>query len=191
MDIKKQLRREYKERAGRLSRDYINETNRAISDLLCSSEPFNNAKTIFIYISMSGEIATEDMIDSALSEGKIVCAPHVLSGGNMEARSITDRSELYPLEELPHIPGPAEESPLIFPESIDLVITPCLSCDPYGNRLGRGMGCYDRYLKAIRKDAVTIAVCRDRMLAMSLPRGVNDVPVHYCLTESGMIKCIR
>jgi len=173
MEIKKELRQEYKERNGRLSREYIKETNKAITEVLLSSEQYRKAKTIFCYASVGSEVATDKIFEHALEDGKVICSPRIFPDGIMEARKLQQ----------------SEEDSLVAPKELDLIITPCISCDPYGNRLGRGMGYYDRYLKKIARSTVTIAVCRDRMLAMSLPRGKNDVPVRYCATESGMIEC--
>jgi 5-formyltetrahydrofolate cyclo-ligase len=104
----------------------------------------------------------------------------------MEARLITSARDIDSGERAFGLREPKQSCPLAMPEEIDLVIVPCLSADPYGNRLGYGGGYYDRYLKQIRGEAVTIAVCREELLAMTLPSGPNDVKAKYYATESGI-----
>lgn len=64
-----------------------------------------------------------------------------------------------------------------------LILTPALSVDQNGNRLGQGGGCYDRALVRRRLDALIVAIVYDQELAGSrLPQDAYDVRVQAVIT---------
>ena len=69
---------------------------------------------------------------------------------------------------------------------IDVVLVPGLAFDRFGNRLGRGKGCYDRFLRCLRSDTLTIGLAFDGMIHDQIPHDENDHPVKMVVTESQM-----
>ena len=70
--------------------------------------------------------------------------------------------------------------------SARLILTPALSVDHSGTRLGQGGGCYDRALARRRSDAVIVAVINDEeYTAGPLPSDDHDVRVHGVITPAG------
>ena len=66
-----------------------------------------------------------------------------------------------------------------------LILTPALSVDHAGTRLGQGGGCYDRALARRRSDAVIVAIINDEeYTAGPLPFDAHDVPVHGVITAA-------
>ena len=66
-----------------------------------------------------------------------------------------------------------------------LILTPALSVDHAGTRLGQGGGCYDRALARRRSDAVIVAIINDEeYTAGPLPFDAHDVPVHGVITPA-------
>jgi 5-formyltetrahydrofolate cyclo-ligase len=64
-----------------------------------------------------------------------------------------------------------------------LILTPALSVDHAGTRLGQGGGCYDRALERRRHDAVVVAIVNDEEYTIGpLPSDTHDVPVHGVIT---------
>lgn len=60
-------------------------------------------------------------------------------------------------------------------EEIDLVLVPGIAFDTKGNRLGRGKGFYDRFLKKLT--AYKIGVCFDFQLFDEIPTNEYDIRV--------------
>ncbi|MDE6333863.1 MAG: 5-formyltetrahydrofolate cyclo-ligase, partial [Muribaculaceae bacterium] len=70
--------------------------------------------------------------------------------------------------------------------SIELIIVPGVAYDTRGNRIGRGKGFYDRLLQDTK--AVTMGVGYSCQLCDDIEPDAFDVPVHYVITEHGIIK---
>ena len=67
-----------------------------------------------------------------------------------------------------------------------LILTPALSVDHAGTRLGQGGGCYDRALERRRPDAVVVAIVNDEeYVGGPLPCDAHDVRVGGVITPAG------
>jgi 5-formyltetrahydrofolate cyclo-ligase len=67
-----------------------------------------------------------------------------------------------------------------------VILTPALSVDHSGTRLGQGGGCYDRALERRRPDAVVVAIVNDEeYVAGPLPFDAHDVRVDAVITPAG------
>ena len=80
---------------------------------------------------------------------------------------------------------PAPESSIVAP---DLVITPLLAFDNYGNRLGRGGGYYDRALKTLRAQGkvLVVGIAFETQLFDLIPHEEHDEKLDFVLTPSGV-----
>lgn len=74
------------------------------------------------------------------------------------------------------------------PASIDLVFVPGLAFSVRGERMGRGLGYYDRFLPKATK-AVRVALTYDELLRDHIPQEKWDMPVHYIFTQTRVIDC--
>lgn len=72
---------------------------------------------------------------------------------------------------------------------VDLVLAPALAVDRSGTRIGHGGGYYDRALRRLRAGADVLVVVHPHevLLAGTLPRGPQDVPVPAVLTAEGLV----
>jgi 5-formyltetrahydrofolate cyclo-ligase len=186
MQIKKELRRELLAEYMAATAEYLEASANSIMETVLASDYYADAHTIFTYVGVDREIHTQPLIDAALADGKTVCVPKTHPDGIMDAVRIACAADLA------ETPGgllePCGETlDIMQPEKIDLVILPCLSCDPFGNRIGYGGGYYDRYLKNIKRPETKIlAVCRKRFISQHLPHSENDVLADGCFTEAGL-----
>ena len=76
----------------------------------------------------------------------------------------------------------------VSPEDIDLVIVPGIAFDRSGERIGYGMGFYDRFLKKIRKDTSSIGLAYEFQIVDDIPSEETDVKVNKIITEKRVIK---
>lgn len=177
-DEKNRLRIKKIKQIESLEENYIRESDGAIVRKLCGLSQVKNAKTVFLYYSVGREISTHGLIRQLLAEGKRVALP--VSGDNGEMK-------FYLADEISRlclgrfgIPEPPETTP-VTPGGSDVIIVPALCCDRYGNRLGHGMGYYDRYLA--ENPAFSICLCRKQLLEEKLPTEDTDVAVSLVLTD--------
>lgn len=83
-----------------------------------------------------------------------------------------------------HIEEPSGND-TVNPEEIELVIVPAVAYDRKGNRVGRGKGFYDRFLKNTK--ALKIGVGYDFQLVDEVDSEEHDVAVDIVITQSSTI----
>jgi 5-formyltetrahydrofolate cyclo-ligase len=150
--------------------------SRKISRKLFREKEFIRAKTVMFYISFNGEVNTQDMIKKARKLGKIVTVP-VCKNNRVTIRPCI----LY--NNAKFTKSPCGVSMPLLPRSIrlkdlDLVIVPGVAFDKQGNRLGRGRGCYDRFLNSMPKHIPLIGLAFDFQILPVIPAKHYDVSVH-------------
>lgn len=141
-----------------------------IKKKLFSSKVYKKAKTILFYASFDGEVDTKGMLKQALKAGKRVALPVMV-----EAKKSIIPSLVFDLHKELGI-GPygitQPRKDYLRPvdlSDIDLVVVPAVAFDKQGNRLGRGKGYYDRFLKNLPQTTPTIGLAFDFQVAEKLP----------------------
>ncbi len=152
--------------------------SQTIQTELFSLPEFKKAKTILFYVASSTEVQTLDMIKKALGKGKKILVPVC----NKKKNKITPCFLSNPDTELARgaygIPEPKCKIPLNL-ASLDLVIVPGVAFDKKGNRLGRGLGYYDRFLRDLPAELPKIGLAFDFQVLKNLQSIVEprDFPV--------------
>lgn len=144
---------------------------------------FRKAKIVMFYISKDGEVNTIPMIKGAIQKGKKVAVPLTLTNEKELAVSLISGNDKE-LEMGPWgIKQPKKSSirPINL-KKIDLVVVPALAFDHQRNRLGRGGGYYDRFLKKLPESISTIGLAFDFQILGNLPQSSHDVKVKRLLT---------
>lgn len=177
---KKQKRREIKQRISELDFPYCMEADRKILENVLGLKEFQQAKTIFCYVSTKTEVDTIPILKEILTSGKRLGVPKCTGKGIMEVYEISSLDELaagtYGILE------PDENcKKILSPEEIDFSLIPCISCDSKGKRLGHGGGYYDRYLEQSR--GVKAIVCRSRLMLENVPTEPHDVQMDLVISE--------
>jgi len=159
-----------------------------IKDNLCSLPIYKNSKIIMSYYPMKGEVDILGMMEEALSQNKRICLPVI----------DLEKNDLYPFEVKnlnDCILGPfdirqpdTEKSKKVDIKDIDIILTPAIAFDYNKNRLGRGKGFYDRFLKKINKNTIKIGLAFDFQILESLPIHTKiDQKVSILVTERFII----
>lgn len=188
LEAKRWWRKKIREAQKELTDEYMTEASEAIREQLMRMEEYRKAKTVMLYVNCGKEVVTRTLMDVANRAGKTVCLPLCYDTDQhlMDARLWNAEHKL--VAGAYGIPEPASDAPVIYPEDIDLVVLPCMSCDAECNRIGHGAGYYDRYLAKLRKDAVTIALCYDAILIDNVPTEEHDEKVNAVITEKNIFR---
>jgi 5-formyltetrahydrofolate cyclo-ligase len=150
--------------------------SKQIKKKLFRTSVFKKAKVVLFYIAFGGEVETQDMIKEARKLGKITTVPVCKK----------DRVTLMPcilnvnakLTKGPYGICEPYDKKRISLEDLDLAIVPGIAFDKYGNRLGRGKGCFDRFLKRLSKDTPSIGLAFDFQILPYLPTNAHDIKVN-------------
>jgi len=134
---------------------------------------FLKAKIVMFYISFGGEVNTKEMIKAAKNLGKIVAVP-VCRQNRIRPCILEDNAKL---KKGPYgISEPVNKKFIRF-EDLDLVVVPAVAFDKQGNRLGRGKGCYDWFIKKLSKKTITVGLAFGFQILPSLPTTPTDASI--------------
>ena len=180
---KAQLRRRMRTIAEGLSASYRTTADQAIAAHLIAMPEYQTAGTVCCFVGFGLEIDTAPILKDALRTGKTLCVPFCeAEPGIFTLRQITDLQQLTPGSY--HIPEPPADAPVISTDQVDFTVIPCVTCDHFGHRLGRGGGYYDRFLSAYRGGMVLL--CREKLIREEIPMEPLDMPIPWVLTENGL-----
>jgi len=172
---KKQIRSKILSRLKTQKEEGRNRKSKIIKDKLFRTSVFKKAKIVMFYISFDGEVNTQDMIKGAHRLGKIAAVP-VCKGYRVTLRPCVLHNKAK-LKKGPYgICEPAVKK-YIKLEDLDLVIVPGIAFDKRGNRLGRGKGYYDYFLKRLNSHTASIGLAFDFQILPSLPATTTDVKI--------------
>jgi len=156
-------------------------------DLCARLEPqLQSAHAILFYAPMPDELDVWPLLEKLLKTGKI-CALPAFDGTTRTycARRVTSL-ETDIIAGRFDVREPAPSCEIVPFNRFDLVIVPGVSFDLAGNRLGRGMGFYDRILA--ESSGVKCGVAYDFQLKESIPVETHDAKVNFIFTPG---RCVR
>ena len=171
--LKRELRTLMRQKKGQFTQQQLCELSLPIIDRI--KPMLADAKTIVAYYSLPDEVDTHSFIDELLADGKTVYLPRVVSNEDMVLCRYTGAESLkegaFSIMEPVGAQIPADEA-------IDVVLVPGMAFDGDGNRLGRGKGYYDRFLKTLANPRPQlIGVCFDFQKVDVVPTEPIDVKV--------------
>jgi 5-formyltetrahydrofolate cyclo-ligase len=192
MFTKAALRRATLPRRQALTSAEVARRSQLLSDQLCAHFPVAQWRWLHVFLPLArrNEPDTWPFIHRVWAERLPVrlAAPIVQSDGiSLRHYKLTPATPL--LASRWGISEPvADATTEVAPAQLDAVLVPLLACDQQGQRVGYGGGFYDRFLAECRPGTrfIGLNILDDEpvpALADVLP---TDVPLHACLTPSGV-----
>ena len=170
--LKAELRKNIRERKRQFTSKMLGELSLMLINKLLENDKIKEANTILMYYSMPDEVNTHQVVDTLVALGKKVLLPVVINGEKLEIREYKDKNDLK--EGIAyHIMEPVGEKYNDY-KNIDVAVVPGMSFDDNGNRLGRGKGYYDRFLKQIPQ-AYKIGICFNFQKVKAVPTEKTDI----------------
>ena len=162
-------------------KDILNkkELSTIIVNKLMNLDIYKKAKVIALYNSLKDEVDTSYLITESLKE-KIILLPKIFDD-NMEYIKINNNTKYNKS----HF-GVLEPVGSIYQDKIDLIIVPGVAFDKKFNRLGFGMGYYDKYLK--KHNVYKIGLCFNEQMVDILPHNELDIPMDMIITPNKIYK---
>lgn len=169
--------------------------SQAVTSKVLQNEAFRQAQRVSIYLSTSDELDTTEIICEMFRLEKMVFVPSY-QGTKMKMVRLRDIGEY---EKLPltkwNIKQPdfkeSREDAMTNGQGIDLFIVPGVAFTRSGNRMGHGMGYYDKYLtqhaeKYPHKKINIMALALNEQIVDTdeLPMDDHDVRLQFVVTEN-------
>ncbi len=169
-----------------LSHEEITLKSSLITERILSLEEYRRANVIMTYLDFRNEVKTGELIQRTMKMGKKIAVP---ATDKKNIRLTPSLLLSYPEDLKPGawgIPEPASGCLRpVEPGEIDIVIVPGVAFDEKGNRIGYGMGFYDRFLN--ETDAFSIAPVFEMQIKPAFSPGPHDRPVDCLVTEERVI----
>ena len=148
---------------------------------------FGESEWILGFASLGTEPDLDPLLDRLREAGRGVLLPRTgREPGSLEAVPLH-----VPINELSRdalgVRVPREGNPVPL-ERISTVLVPGVMFDPWGKRLGRGGGYYDRLLEKL-PGAALIGVCFEASIQDEVPTEAHDRRVEAIVTEYRTIDC--
>lgn len=186
-DQKKELRKIIKSRFSRYSKEELDFRSKSLTKNLKLLDEYNNANTVLLFYSLPDEVCTKDLLRHSIICGKKLvlprCIPEKRTLCLKEINNLDTDLEvgaygiIEPKANLNNIPV----------DEIDFCCTPGLAFDLKGNRLGRGLGYYDRLLH--NTNIIKCGLAMDFQIINTVVIDKHDVKVDMLVTETGHVKC--
>ena len=186
MTTKNTLRNQILEKRKLLLEQEQQDAEDSLFQLWSTIEDFYDADKVALYYPVNGEIRTNRIISSLITEGSECFLPII-------AKDKGDKSLEFALFNEGNslavnrfgIPEP-DNSKTIELNELDIIFLPCVCFDSKGNRIGMGQGFYDQTLNKLsaNKETQLILLAYDFQEVESCMPEAHDIKADACLTPN-------
>jgi 5-formyltetrahydrofolate cyclo-ligase len=180
--MKSKLRKEIRSRLDAMDPMTRYARSLAVCKRMTSQGEFQQAEVVMIFLSLPDEIDTATIALGAWQMGKTVVAPKIYWEHRrlmpVEITSLDTTVKVGPH----NIPEPPDSDPVPL-DMIDLILVPGIVFDRKGNRIGRGLGFYDRFLAQEGIRAVTCGLAFHEQIVDDLSCEPHDRPIQMLITD--------
>jgi len=188
---KEEIRRKILKKRLSLSPEDIRGKSQQVFLHLAETVEYKNSQNIMFYVATRSEVQTEEMIKTSIKMGKNIFVPIILTEcTNLAPSKIFDFDNELEKGKKGILEPKREYYRLFPPEDIDLIIIPGVAFDLSGNRIGRGFGYYDNFLRKVCSSAKIIALAFEMQIVKKIPNDKNDIPVDKIITEKRIVSSI-
>ena len=174
---KNQMRELLTQKRRLLTKEQILEQSALIISQLEQLPCFQSAKTVLLYYPMHNEVNLLPLIKKYKKE-KTFLFP-VVQRTLMTACPYEGNAKMHRGKY--NIPEPTTPP---YRGEIDLILVPGVAFDLQGNRLGRGGGYYDRFIKSQPHTTTLVGVAYDFQLVDKVPANRHDQKMHHVITPA-------
>ncbi len=180
---KQALRVRYREFRSHISNKDAASASESIKNQLLAFIEANYKAPIVIagYFPINHELDILPLLNTLCTKGHTCVMPKTTANQPLEFKKWQqgDKTELNS-----NIPEPLTIAPTLTP---DVIITPLIACDRFGNRLGYGKGFYDitiKYYRQLNPKLLVIGLCYHQQLsATALPTEAHDQKLDLIITD--------
>jgi 5-formyltetrahydrofolate cyclo-ligase len=188
MKTKQELRSAYRQLRKKLTDVQVEEKSKAIAEKfevwLSKNDDLDHFH-LFFPIDRFNEVNTFYIKDLLERKGKVIYTAQVMKDSlDLETLKLPKDATFFHDEW--GIPVP-QESLMVSPSKITVVVVPLLAYDQKGNRVGFGKGYYDSFLSKLSSEVVKIGLSFFEAEKEITPEE-HDVPLSLCITPEKIIK---
>lgn len=174
---KNQMRELLTQKRRLLTKEQILEQSALIISQLEQLPCFQAAKTVLLYYPMHNEVNLLPLIKKYKKEKTFlfpVVQRKLMTACPYEGNAKMHRGKY-------NIPEPTTDP---YMGKIDLILVPGVAFDLQGNRLGRGGGYYDRFIKSQPHTTTLVGVAYDFQLVDKVPANRHDQKMHHVIAPA-------
>ena len=174
--MKDEIRKHMKALRRNLTQEEIAQSAKEVTEAITKTDAYAIAKTVCLYLSAYKEVDTSALLAKCKKDNKIVLLPVTATDGTI---TLYRDNGKYKKGNFNITEPDSDET--ADAKTVDLFIIPALAFDKNGNRLGFGMGCYDRLLKD--SNGYKIGIGYAFQLLESLPCDAHDIKMDMVICK--------
>jgi len=186
--MKEDLRKELLKKRKSLSNSDVLKKSSQIEKRLFKMNEYKKSQMIQYYISYDNEVCTHYMIKNSMLEGKNVVVPLSNKKNMTLILSQLDKWDDLEIGSYNILEPKKEYIKRASIDKIDLIIVPGVGFDKRGNRIGHGIGYFDKLLQDSNY-ASHIGLAFELQIVDSISTEKHDISLNKIITEKRIINC--